>query len=379
MSKKIRVLIVDDSALVRDILSQGLGADPNIEVVGVAPDPFVARDKIVELRPDVLTLDVEMPRMDGVEFLRRLMPQFPLPVVMVSSLTQRGKEITMQALEAGAVDFVAKPTSNVAQGLQGMMMELRTKVKIASTANVSHWKSKREELFNSVRAGAGAITGASAGAASSSGAGAGLGGATTTPLKAKALAESTDKVIAIGASTGGTEAIRRLVREFPATTPGVVVVQHMPQGFTKTFADRLNEECAMEVKEAANGDRVVTGRILVAPGDMHLKVVRSGGRYEIVLSQEDKVNGHRPSVDVMMKSVAEYVGANACGVILTGMGNDGAQGLKAMRDAGAKTIGQDEATSVVFGMPKVAQEVGAVQTVLPLPKIGAAILQAVGV
>jgi two-component system, chemotaxis family, protein-glutamate methylesterase/glutaminase len=364
MSKKIRVLIVDDSALVRDILSQGLSADPNIEVVGTAPDPFVARDKIVELRPDVLTLDVEMPRMDGVEFLRRLMPQYPIPVVMVSSLTQRGKEITMQALEAGAVDFVAKPTSNVAQGLQGMMLELRTKVKIASTANVSHWKAKREELFTGMRSGAAAPTTA-----------AGVPPST----KAKSLSESTDKVIAIGASTGGTEAIRRLIKEFPATTPGMVIVQHMPAGFTKTFADRLNDECAMEVKEAQAGDRVVTGRVLVAPGDMHLKVVRSGGRYEIVLSQEDKVNGHRPSVDVMMKSVAEYAGANACGVILTGMGNDGAQGLKAMRDAGAKTIGQDEATSVVFGMPKVAQEIGAVQTVLPLDKIASAILQAVGV
>lgn len=364
MSKKIRVLVVDDSALVRDILSQGLGADPNLEVVGTAQDPFVARDKIVELRPDVLTLDVEMPRMDGVEFLRRLMPQYPIPVVMVSSLTQRGKEITMQALEAGALDFVAKPTSNVAQGLQGMMMELRTKVKIASTANVSHWKSKREELFSSVKPAQGMASGAT-----------GAGGV----ARAKSLAESTDKVIAIGASTGGTEAIRRLVQEFPATTPGVVVVQHMPQGFTKTFADRLNNESAMEVKEAQHGDRVVAGRILIAPGDMHLKVIRSGGRYEVVLSQEDKVNGHRPSVDVMMKSVAEYVGANACGVILTGMGNDGAHGLKAMRDAGATTFGQDEATSVVFGMPKVAQEVGAVQTVLPLDKIGAAVVQAVNV
>lgn len=375
MSKKIRVLIVDDSALVRDILQQGLSSDPNLEVVGTAPDPFVARDKIVELRPDVLTLDVEMPRMDGVEFLRRLMPQYPIPVVMVSSLTQRGKEITMQALEAGAVDFVAKPTSNVAAGLQGMMMELRTKVKIASTANVSHWKNKREELISSVRAN-------TSGGISSSGNTSVAAGTTTSGAitsKAKALAESTDKVIAIGASTGGTEAIRRLVREFPATMAGVVIVQHMPQGFTKTFADRLNEECAMEVVEAKNGDRVVSGRILVAPGDMHMKVVRSGGRYEVQLTQEDKVNGHRPSVDVLMKSVAEYAGSNACGVILTGMGNDGAQGLKAMRDAGAKTIGQDEASSVVFGMPKVAQELGAVQSVLPLDKIGQAIVQAVSV
>jgi two-component system chemotaxis response regulator CheB len=365
MSKKIRVLIVDDSALVRDILSQGLAADPNLEVIGTAQDPFVARDRIVELRPDVLTLDVEMPRMDGVEFLRRLMPQYPIPVVMVSSLTQRGKEITMQALEAGAVDFVAKPTSNVAQGLEGMMMELRTKVKIASTANVSHWKSKRDALFSAVKASQGAASGGT--------------GAGASVARVKSLAESTDKVIAIGASTGGTEAIRRLVREFPATTPGVVVVQHMPQGFTKTFADRLNNESDMEVKEAKNGDRVVAGRILVAPGDMHLKVIRSGGRYEVVLSQEEKVNGHRPSVDVMMKSIAEYVGANACGVILTGMGNDGAQGLKAMRDAGAITFGQDESTSVVFGMPKVAQEVGAVQTVLPLEKIASAVLSAVNV
>ncbi len=351
MTKKVRVLIIDDSALVRDILAQGLGADPNIEVVGTAQDPFVARDKIVELRPDVLTLDVEMPRMDGVEFLRRLMPQYPLPVVMVSSLTQRGKEITMQALEAGAVDFVAKPTSNVAQGLQSMMFELRTKVKIASTANVAHWKNKREELFNAM--GKSAVS-------SSAGTG--------TPLIAKsaALSESTDKVIAIGSSTGGTEALRKVLRNLPATMPGIVITQHMPAGFTKTFADRLNDECEMQVVEAANGDRVMNGKILIAPGDMHMKINRSGGRYEIGLSQEEKVNGHRPSVDVMMRSVAQNVGRNAIGVILTGMGSDGALGLKAMLDAGAMTFAQDEASSVVYGMPKAAFEAGAVKKVVSL-------------
>ena len=217
MAKVIRVLVVDDSALVRNILSQGLSLDPGIEVVGSASDPFIARDKIVELQPDVLTLDVEMPRMDGVAFLRKLMPQYPIPTVMVSSLTQRGKQITIDALEAGAIDFVAKPTSNVAAGLNAMLMELRAKIKIASTANVAHWKGRRPVQ----QSGSGATPG-------------------------RALAESTDKVIAIGASTGGTEAIRRVVEKFPATTPGVVIVQHMPAGFTKMFSDRLNQLCQMQ-------------------------------------------------------------------------------------------------------------------------------------
>ncbi len=222
--------------------------DPGIEVVGTASDPYIARDKIVELQPDVLTLDVEMPRMDGVAFLRKLMPQFPIPVVMVSSLTQRGKQITMEALDAGAVDFVAKPTSNVAAGLNAMLMELRSKVKIASTANVSHWKGKRPIQTRS-----------------------------STATTSSALAESTDKVIAIGASTGGTEAIRRVIEKFPATTAGTVIVQHMPGGFTKMFSDRLNQLCQMQVKEAEHGDRVRAGLILIAPGGRQLEVVRSGG------------------------------------------------------------------------------------------------------
>lgn len=336
--KRIRVLIVDDSALVRDILSKGLSTDPGIEVIGTAPDVYIARTLIVEHRPDVLTLDIEMPKMDGIEFLRRLMPQFPLPVVVVSSLTQRGKEITMQALEAGAIDFVPKPASDVARGLKEMMLELRTKIKIASTANVSHWKNKRFESINK-------------------------------PGSAKALAESTDKVIAIGASTGGTEAIKKVIVDLPPTTPGIVIVQHMPPGFTKTFSDRLNELSMMQVKEAANGDRVVTGRILIAPGDYHMKVVRKGGHYVVEMNQQDKVNGHRPSVDVLFHSVAQFVGPNAYGVILTGMGNDGAVGLKAMKDAGAKTIGQDESSSVVYGMPKVAYDLGGVDRQYPLDRI----------
>lgn len=344
MSRPIRVLIVDDSALVRNILSQGLNLDPGIEVVGTASDPYQARDKIVQLRPDVLTLDVEMPRMDGVAFLRKLMPQYPLPVVMVSSLTQRGKQITIDALDAGAVDFVSKPTSNVASGLNAMIGELRVKVKIASTANVSHWKGKQME------------------------------GRPQTLVGSKALAESTDKVIAIGASTGGTEAIRKVITQFPATTPGVVIVQHMPAGFTKMFSDRLNQLCAMEVKEAADGDRVRSGLILIAPGGMQMKVVRSGGFYHVKCGGTDKVSGHCPSVDVMMSSIAEQVGANAVGSMLTGMGGDGSDGMLAMRKAGARCVAQDEASCVVFGMPKVAFEKGGAERLVPLDSMAQTLL-----
>ena len=345
MARAIRVLVVDDSALVRNILSHGLSIDPGIEVVGTAPDPYIARDKIIELQPDVLTLDVEMPRMDGVAFLRKLMPQYPIPIVMVSSLTQRGKQITMEALEAGAVDFVAKPTSNVAAGLNAMLGELRSKVKIASTANVSHWKGKRP--IPATKA------------------------ATSTSTT---LVESTDKVITIGASTGGTEAIRRVIENFPANTPGTVIVQHMPSGFTKMFSDRLNGLCQMQVKEAEQGDRVRTGLILIAPGGKQIEVVRSGGFYQIRLGGEEKVGGHCPSVDVMMYSVAKHVGANAVGAMLTGMGQDGAAGMLAMKQAGSRCIAQDEASSVVFGMPRVAFEKGGAERLVPLDKISTALL-----
>lgn len=345
MAKKIRVLIVDDSALVRDILAQGLAQDPGIEVVGTAVDPYNARDKILELRPDVLTLDVEMPRMDGVEFLRKLMPQYPLPVVMVSSLTERGKQVTLDALDAGAVDFVTKPRADVARGLKSMIIELATKVKIASTANVAAWKHRKP---------APSVVPVSSG---------------------KALAESTDKVIAIGASTGGTEAIREVITRFPATTPGVVIVQHMPPGFTKMFSERMNQLSMMEVKEAEDGDRIVTGRVLIAPGAKHMRVVRAGGQYKVEVKPGDLVNGHCPSVEVMMLSVAEHVGRNAVGVMLTGMGRDGADAMKAMRTAGARCIAQDEASSVVFGMPKEAYERGGAERLVSLGNMSQTVLE----
>lgn len=344
--KQIKVLIIDDSSLVRNILTEGLSRDPSINVVGSAPDPFIARDQIVRLRPDVLTLDVEMPRMDGVDFLRRLMPQYPIPVIMVSSLTQKGKQITMEALEAGAVDFVSKPSSDLARGLAGMMTELQTKIKIASSANVSHWKNKRQTLPSEKR-----------------------------NNNCQSLAESTDKIIAIGASTGGTEAIKTVIESFPANAPGVVIVQHMPPGFTKMFADRLNDICAMRVTEARTGDRVLTGNILIAPGDHHMSVIRSGGVYKVECNNGPKINGHRPSVGVMFDSIAKYVGRNVVGIMLTGMGADGADAMLNMRKAGARTMAQDEQSSVVFGMPKEAYKRGGAERLVPLDKIGLEVIK----
>lgn len=335
----VRVLIVDDSALVRQILAKGLSMDPEIEVVGTASDPYIARDKILQLRPDVLTLDVEMPRMDGLEFLKKLMPQYPIPVIMVSALTQRGSQITLEALSSGAVDFVVKPAADVSRQLIGMMQELQTKVKMAATVDVSHWKNpdKVRRLIKKV--------------------------------KSEALAVTTDKVIAIGASTGGTEALRKVLMAMPSNTPGTVIVQHMPAGFTQMFAKRLNELCEMEVKEAEHNDRVMTGRVLIAPGDFHMQLVRSGGEYRVILRKGDPVCGHRPSVEVLFNSVAKYAGANAIGVMLTGMGHDGADAMAEMRKAGARTMAQDEATSVVFGMPKEAYLRGGAEKLVPLDEI----------
>ena len=342
--KKIKVLIVDDSALVRSILEAGLDKDPMITVVGTASDPYIARDKILQLEPDVLTLDVEMPRMDGVAFLQKLMPQYPIPVIMVSALTERGKKITMDALEAGALDFVTKPSSGVSRGLNAMMADLREKVKIAAAADVSHWA-----------------------------------GRTTTKPKihheARILSGGTDKVIVIGASTGGTEAIRTMMKMFPVSTPGVVIVQHMPPGFIEAFAESLDRQSAMTVKEAATGDRIIPGRVLIAPGGKQMTVYRSGGVYLTRIFEGDRVNGHCPSVETLMNAAAEQVGDNAIGVMLTGMGGDGAKGLLAMRKAGSRTFAQDEKTSVVFGMPKVAYEIGAVEKLLPIDGIVPAILK----
>ncbi|MDD3769842.1 MAG: chemotaxis response regulator protein-glutamate methylesterase [Sulfuricurvum sp.] len=336
----IRVLIVDDSATARAVLRDILENDPDIEVVGSASDAYVARDKIVELRPDVICLDVEMPRMDGITFLRRLMHYVPIPVVMVSSLTQNGAKTTLEALEAGAVDFVPKPHSHIYDGKDEMRDELLTKIKMASRVRV------HQRALQSIRQ------------------------ANTT-----SLAETTNKILAIGASTGGTEALKEVLMGLPRNAPGTVIVQHMPANFTAPFAERLNALCAMEVREARNGDSITPGVVLIAPGDYHMVVRRSGARYYVEIGSGDKVSGHRPSADVLLNSVAKIAGANAIGVILTGMGGDGARGLLAMRNAGARTIGQDEASCIVYGMPKVAYELGAVERQLPLSKIAEGIVQ----
>ncbi|MGD9716461.1 MAG: chemotaxis response regulator protein-glutamate methylesterase [Sulfuricurvum sp.] len=336
----IRVLIVDDSATARAVLRDILENDPDIEVVGSASDAYVARDKIVELRPDVICLDVEMPRMDGITFLRRLMHYVPIPVVMVSSLTQNGAKTTLEALEAGAVDFVPKPHSHIYDGKDEMRDELLTKIKMASRVRV------HQRALQSIRQ------------------------ANTT-----SLAETTNKILAIGASTGGTEALKEVLMGLPRNAPGTVIVQHMPANFTAPFAERLNALCAMEVREARNGDSITPGVVLIAPGDYHMVVRRSGARYYVEIGNGEKVSGHRPSADVLLNSVAKIAGANAIGVILTGMGGDGARGLLAMRNAGARTIGQDEASCIVYGMPKVAYELGAVERQLPLSKIAEGIVQ----
>ncbi len=338
-SKKIRVLVVDDSALVRQVLTKGLSSNGVIEVVGAAKNPYEARDLIKEKNPDVLTLDVEMPRMDGLEFLKKLMPQYPLPVIMVSALTEKGSQITLDALASGAVDFVSKPAADVERGLQIMINEITEKVIMASKVDVSNWKQKKSEFT------------------------------TKKAVKISALAKTTDKVIAIGASTGGTEALHNVIGALPANSPGIVIVQHMPAGFTKMFADRLNANSELEVKEAVSGDRVMTGHALVAPGNFHMQLLRSGGQYRVVCRSGAQVNGHRPSVDVLFRSVAKFAGSNALGVMLTGMGSDGADAMVKMRDAGARTVAQDEASSVVFGMPKEAYLRGGAEKLMPLNSI----------
>lgn len=338
----IRVLIVDDSATARAVLTDILASDPMIDVVGTASDAYIARDKIVELRPDVICLDVEMPRMDGITFLKRLMHYMPLPVIMVSSLTQAGAKTTLDALEAGAVDFVPKPHSHIYDGKDEMRHELIAKIKIAAKVKV------KQHLLRNVQQ------------------------ANTT-----SLAETTHKILAIGASTGGTEALKDVLMGLPRNAPGTVIVQHMPANFTGPLAERLNSLCAMEVREARNGDSITPGLVLIAPGDYHMVVRRSGARYYVEIGSGEKVSGHRPSADVLLNSVAKIAGSNAIGVLLTGMGADGARGLLAMRNAGARTIGQDEASCVVYGMPKVAYELGAVEKQLPLLKIANGIIECI--
>jgi|YelNatPaOPRAMG01_1025707.scaffolds.fasta_scaffold00962_8 two-component system chemotaxis response regulator CheB len=334
--EKLKVLIVDDSAIVRKIFSEVLSREPDLEVVGTAPDPYVARDKIVQTRPDVITLDVEMPRMDGLTFLKKIMHYHPLPVIIVSSLTPKGGNMALEALELGAVEVLAKPGTAFSVGDLGV--ELAAKIRAA--AHIRFDAKKFREAA-----------------------------ARQKPASVPPLSQTTDKIIAIGASTGGTEAIREVLLRLPQNTPGIVIVQHMPPKFTTAFAERLNQQCAMEVKEAQDGDAVVTGRALLAPGNYHMLLKRSGARYYVQVKTGPPVHHQRPSVDVLFNSAALSGGANVIGVILTGMGADGADGLLAMKEKGAYTIAQDETSCVVFGMPKEAIKRGATNKVLPLTRI----------
>lgn len=337
--KRIRVLVVDDSILFRTVLSKGISSDLNIEVVATASDPFDARDKIIEYQPDVMTCDVQMPKMDGIEFIRRLMPQYPLPVIVVSAVSG----VVFDAMDAGAVDFVAKPDMSSAKSVESFINELIEKVKIVSKAKVLCNKkgNATEKIIGRVDSGA-------------------------------------NKIIAIGASTGGTDAIHSIIKALPGDVPGIVIVQHIPPVFSRMFAERLNNSTKLDVKEAQSGDFVERGRVLIAPGDQHMKVVKIGDKYKVHCFEGEKVNGHCPSVDVLFESVAKEAGTNAIGVILTGMGYDGAKGLLTMRRKGARTIGQEENSSVVYGMPKAAFNIGAVEKQTSLDNIAQLIYKMLG-
>ncbi|ACL65917.1 response regulator receiver modulated CheB methylesterase [Anaeromyxobacter dehalogenans 2CP-1] len=338
--RRVRVLVVDDSAVVRNVFQQELSADPEIEVVGTAPDPFAARDLILERSPDVITLDVEMPRMDGLTFLHKIMRYRPTPVIVVSSLTPAGGALALEALAAGACDVMCKP--GAAYSVGEMTADLVEKVKEAAAAGVR----APAPLPPPPRA------------------------ATSC-----ALSRTTHQVVAIGASTGGTVAIERILVALPPSAPGIVITQHMPELFTRFFAKRLRDQSGLDAREAQGGESVVPGTVLVAPGNRHMLLRRSGARYVVEVKDGPRVNRHRPSVDVMFRSVARTAGSNAVGVILTGMGGDGAQGLLAMREAGARTVAQDEGSCVVYGMPKVAVEAGAVERTLPLDRIAPELLR----
>jgi two-component system chemotaxis response regulator CheB len=360
--RKIRVLIVDDSATVRQTLAAVLESDPQIEVIGVASDPYVAAARIRDEIPDVITLDVEMPRMDGITFLRKLMAQHPIPVVMCSSLTEAGSETLLQALEAGAVDVILKPKMGVAEHLAESKIRICDAVKAAATARIPgrrHAAPPASSAFTrepEKKLTADAMLPRPAG---------------------RAMARTTESIVCIGASTGGTESLRLVLEALPADAPGIVIVQHMPEKFTASFAKRLNGLCEVDVKEAADGDAVLRGRVLIAPGNLHTMIERSGANYYVSVKEGPLVSRHRPSVDVLFRSAARSAGSNAVGVIMTGMGDDGARGLEEMKQAGAKTFAQDEATSVVFGMPKEAIARGCVDKILPLKQITPEILRAV--
>jgi two-component system chemotaxis response regulator CheB len=349
--KRVRVLIVDDSATVRQTLAAVLEADPDIEVLGVASDPFVAASRIRDEIPDVITLDVEMPRMDGITFLRKLMAQHPIPVVMCSSLVESGSETLMQALEAGAVDIILKPKIGVGDHLSEARDRICEAVKGAAQARVGRNRDRRPtpaSLNPQEKLTADAML---------------------PPPRVGAMARTTETIICIGASTGGTESLREVLEALPADAPGIVIVQHMPEKFTASFAKRLNGLCQVRVKEAEDGDAVLRGHVLIAPGNLHTMIERSGARYYVSVKEGPLVSRHRPSVDVLFRSAARSVGSNAVGVIMTGMGDDGARGLEEMKNAGAYTLAQDEATCIVFGMPKEAIARNCVDRIVPLHHI----------
>jgi two-component system chemotaxis response regulator CheB len=343
-SRKIRVLIVDDSAVVRKLLTEALSAEPDLEVVGTAPDPYVARDKIVSLAPDVLTLDIEMPRMDGLTFLNRLMRHHPMPVIVVSSLGQASCKAAITAMNEGAVEVVPKPGGPYSVG--DLKLTLANKIRAAAGARIAPRAAAPAEAAPPALAAAGA------------------------PFHPK-------RVVAIGASTGGTEAIEAVIKRFPANFPGLVITQHIPAGFSRAFADRLNQICALEVKEAVDNDQVLPGRALIAPGNFHMLLRRMGDQYRVEVKDGPMVCYQRPSVDVLFQSVAEAAGKFAVGIILTGMGSDGARGMLKMKEAGAHTIAQDEASCIVFGMPREAIRLGGAKRVASLSNIPAAVVQAV--
>ena len=332
----IKVLIIDDSALIRQLLTELLSRDPSIEVVGTAPDPIIARDKIKALSPDVLTLDIEMPRMDGLSFLRRLMALRPMPVVVVSTLTQKGTDAAVQAMELGAVDYVAKPLIDIRNGMEELGAELLAKVRLAAQVR------PRARLDES---------------------------AAPRLLAVDPRLSTAGRVVAIGASTGGVETLQRMLTRLPASAPAILVTQHMPAGFTSSFARRLDGQCAVTVIEATDGRRILPGHVYIAPGSRHLELARTGAHYACRLHDGPPVSGHRPSVDVLFGSVASVAGANAMGLILTGMGRDGAAGLLEMRRAGARTYGQSETSCLIYGMPKAAMQAGAVEIELPIERL----------
>ncbi|MCX8026564.1 MAG: chemotaxis response regulator protein-glutamate methylesterase [Thermodesulfovibrionales bacterium] len=352
---KIKVLIVDDSAVVRQTLTNIINSDPHLEVIGTAGDPFAAAQKIQEEVPDVITLDIEMPRMDGLTFLHKIMSQHPIPIIIISSLAEHGSDTALRALELGAVDIITKPKLGTKQFIEESKIIICDAIKAASKAKLKLVPSK--PLTPSPKLTADAVI---------------------SKVKSKAMIQTTEKVIVVGASTGGTEALKVFLEAFPMDAPGIVIVQHMPEKFTASFANRLDQICKISVKEAEDNDSVLRGRALIAPGNRHMLLKRSGARYYVEIKDGPLVSRHRPSVDVLFRSAAQYAGKNAIGVILTGMGDDGARGMLEMKESGAYNIAQDEETCVVFGMPKEAIRLGGVDKVLPLEKIAAEVLRVSG-